>query len=107
MRTSRPSRTWMSGTRDSDSARNAQAAIRAALAKTPRPNPSVRHPRPPHFKPGQPLEVQLTVDGASEVKFFYRHVEQAETYDTGTLNDSSGEFRGEIPSEYTKADYPI
>jgi len=89
------------------SSKDAGPAIKAALATVRRADSAGHHSPPAHFSPGQPIRVEVATSGPAEVKLFYRHVDQAELYESIPLSGTGDRYSGEIPAEYTKTDYPV
>lgn len=68
----------------------------------------LQHQVPGSYVPGDDLTV--SVSGAEQiagVRLRYRHVNQAEQWETIDLIADSGEFTGVIPADYTKSTYPL
>ena len=63
------------------------------------------------FTPGQPLEVAIAVPrGAKEklsVRLYYRHVNQAERYQSAEMVVQGNNLKCAIPAAYTNSDYPL
>ena len=84
--------------------------VRDVLGQPKRPAPSCRHSPPARFTAGSPLDITLTVQPASkipEVVLYYRHANQAETWERQDMRSEGSVFRGAIPGAYTKSDYPL
>ena len=89
---------------------SARAAVLEALGRPKRVSAAVRHTPPPHFKPGQPLEVEFSVDRAvklSGARLYYRHVTQAERWQSAEMEGSGGRHKGTVPGAYTESPYPL
>lgn len=85
-----------------------QAAVRDTLGRWQRPTVAVRHVTPPHFKRGQALEIELTHDGKLlSIAMFYRHVTQAERFETIAMTMHGKRGRAVIPATYTDSPYPL
>jgi hypothetical protein len=78
------------------------AAIAEVLSRRSRPQTAVRHTPPASFRPKQPLSLKATAD-ASSGKLYYRHVNQAERWQTIDLKDGAAT----IPASYTDSPYPL
>lgn len=79
-----------------------RAAVAAALAARPeRPSLSVRHTAPATFTPKQPLTLKASCDATG--KLYYRHVDQAERWQSADLKDGAAS----IPAAYTDSPYPL
>lgn len=84
-----------------------RAAVTEALRRSKRPNVSGRHAPPARFQPGQPLPIEAAFEKASSVRLYYRHVDQAERYESAEMQGRDNVFRAEIPAVYTQTDYPL
>jgi hypothetical protein len=83
-------------------------AIDAALGRPVRPQLAAKHNTPAMFRPGQPLAIELRLDEpADSVHLYYRHVNQAERYQTVAMEGAGGKRTATIPSAYTDSAYPI
>lgn len=87
----------------------AEQALKIALAKPVRPTISAQHTPAGEFRSGQPLSVALHCKAAmpKRVTLHYRHVNQAETWQSVELKLNGGDFAGEIPAQYTAKRYPL
>lgn len=90
-----------------DRRRMIAAAVHEVLSPGPRPNFPVRHDSPQTFRPGDPIRIELTVTGEPSVKFFYRHVNQAESFVIQPMQLQAGRHVAEIPIDYTRSPYPL
>jgi hypothetical protein len=86
--------------------------VAAAVAEVlRRPNRAVvkcRHQPPPRFRRKETLPVQITVlTKARSVRMYYRHVNQAERFESVEMEPQSGTFRATIPAAYTDSPYPL
>jgi hypothetical protein len=95
------------------SAQNVQRAIRCATGRPTRPSVDCSHTPPPSFHVGLPLSLALLVPGESaqgapnSVYLHYRHVDQAERWQTAEMQAEHGKYRGEIPATYTQTAYSL
>jgi hypothetical protein len=86
---------------------------RALSGKLARPNVSVRHVPPEHFRRGRPLTVSLATPlGSTEARsisarMFYRHTNQAEEFRSEVMQLQSATFQATIPATYTDSPYPL
>jgi rhodanese-related sulfurtransferase len=74
------------------------------------PAPALRHSPSAHFIPGEPLHITFAVERATSLasaRLLYRHVDQAEEYQSIDLTEQSGELRAAIPAAYTASNYPL
>lgn len=91
------------------SAEHAQAALRRALARPQAPPGGARHTAPAHFRPGEPLAIELSLEKGDgrEVLLHYRHVNQAERWRSERMTPGDNRYRAEIASAYTNSPYPL
>jgi hypothetical protein len=86
------------------------AAIHELLSAAAGPAPSVRHSPPKSFIPGKPLRIAIAVDRQPPrvpVRLFYRHVNQAEEYDSVELTEQGAELHAVVPAVYTASQYAL
>lgn len=88
--------------------------VSAGLKPTPtRPHVTCAHTLPAPFRRGQPLTIEAAFgspDGAARpvsVHLHYRHVNQAERYETTAMQGEGSRFRAEIAGQYTDTPYPL
>lgn len=87
-----------------------RSMIHELLSDHAGPAPKLRHSPPEHFTPGKPLRIAIVVEGNTPlvpVRLFYRHVNQAEEYDSVGLSQQGAELRADIPAAYTASEYPL
>jgi hypothetical protein len=92
------------------SAERADAAIKAVLGRPRRASLSCRHQAPAKFRPGQPLGIELSVERGSKpvsARLYYRHVTQAERYESAEMQLRDGRYHATIPAGYTDSQYPL
>jgi hypothetical protein len=97
-----------------DSARPAQPggpaarAIAEVLSPPHRPPVAGRHtPRSP-FQAGRAVAVEFTAEkDYASVQLYYRHVNQAERWQSKAMQSNGRMWRASIPSEYTQGPYPL
>jgi len=93
------------GTADDDRVR---AAVAEALGRPRRVLARCRHVPPPRFKRKEALPVQIAVASrARSVRLYYRHVNQAERFESVDMEARAGTFRATIPATYTDSVYPL
>ncbi len=87
----------------------ARRAFKMATAEPTRPVPAVQHTPEGKFHSGRPLVVTLDCGAASlhGVRLHYRHVNQAERWQSFELVRAGASFQGEIPAAYTARRYPL
>jgi hypothetical protein len=78
-------------------------ALRMAIAKPVRPALAARHTPAARFRSGEALPVSLRCGPAAprRVVLHYRHVNQAERWQSMELARSGDAFQGEVPAAYT------
>ncbi len=91
---------------------NTEWAIQAAVGRPHRISFTCSHTPPSAFHPGQPLSLSLLADttahsGPSSVKLQYRHVDQAERWQTVEMELDHKGYKASIPAEYTNSAYPL
>jgi len=85
-----------------------EAVIRQIFAPSPRPYIACLHNPAETFQPGSPLPIAIEVDGpVSAVRLVYRHVNQAEYYETVEMKQVDGKYRAEIPVNYSQSEYAL
>src|SRR5437879_1700415 len=86
-----------------------RVAVREALGNPDRPSIQIRHSPPSTFVPGQSCEIVLSVTSTqlSGIRLYYRHVNQAERYQTLDMLVEGGTYRATIPGTYTASKYPL
>jgi len=92
------------------------ALLVAGVLKPPaRWQPTCAHTPAAHFEPGQPLSLWLNVAEAGDgtlvaqphALLHYRHVNQAEAWQTADMGWQGESCFGAIPSAYTRSPYPL
>ena len=87
---------------------NVSVAIQEALGRPNRESTLCRHDQPAHFKTGEPLDLELSVErSVDSVRLYYRHVNHAERFVTVEMEKTGNSFRTSIPAHYTNTVYPI
>ena len=87
-----------------------QAAIAEASARARRMPAACRHTAPASFRPGQPLDLEISMPPGhrpSEVHLHYRHVNHAERFQTAAMKASGNRYRASIASEYADSPFPL
>jgi len=97
----------LSGAKDESEA--SRAAIQEALGRPDRPSIEIRHTPPSTFVPGQACEIVVSVGSTqrSGIRLYYRHINQAERYQTADMLVEGGTYRATIPGTYTASKYPL
>jgi hypothetical protein len=84
------------------------AAIQEVLGHPHRVVPAGRHDAPAKFRAGEPLELMLSLPkGATFVRLYYRHVNQAERYRTVQMEVRGSAYHATISGDYTKTEFPL
>jgi len=66
------------------------------------------HTQPGDFTPGQPVPLEVSTTAAVDrVLLNYRHVNQAEHWESTEMERSDQGFRAEIPGDYSDSSYPL
>ena len=95
-------------TKSGDPEENVRLAIQTALGRPRRATAACQHTQPKQFQPGQPLEIEMSLDKDSvSVRLFYRHVNQAERYEILEMQSQGNLYQTVIPAAYTNSAYPI
>jgi hypothetical protein len=86
----------------------ARPAIAEALAHPRRTPATARHTPPSQFKPSQPLDLEIAVERKlASARLYYRHVNQAERYQSAEMKADANRYRAIIPAAYTDSPYPL
>ncbi len=89
-------------------AANLVAATRYATSRLAMPAISCAHTRPDKYMKGQALPLAMTANkNTASVRLWYRHVNQAERYQSVDMTREGNNYRAEIPASYTGTSYPI
>jgi hypothetical protein len=85
-----------------------QAAIAEALGRPMRAEIACTHAAPARFRPGQVIELEIApAKKVAGVRLFYRHVTQAERFESVAMKDAGSRWRAVVPGGYTAGVYPI
>jgi hypothetical protein len=85
-----------------------RAAVAEALGRPQREVSRFRHQPPTRFRRNEAVPVRIAVLGkAATVRLCYRHVNQAERWESAEMQLQSGIYRGSIPAAYTEAHFPL
>ncbi len=86
----------------------AVSAIKEALGRPERAKLRCDHNPPSHLIAGQAIDLAITVPPESaSVRLFYRHVDQAERFETIDMQAQDRTYRASIPAAYVDSDYPL
>jgi hypothetical protein len=84
------------------------AAIAEALGRPRRDIARCRHQPPPRFRRREALAVQIAIPRpVASVRLYYRHVNQAERFESVEMERHADTYRASIPATYTDAPYPL
>ncbi len=92
------------------SPQRAQAPIQVILGRPKHASLACDHRPATRFRPGQPLDIRLSVEKGSKpvsARLYYRHVTQAERYESIEMKSSEGHYGATIPAAYTDSPYPL
>ncbi len=85
-----------------------RSAIQQALGHPHRAAHPYRHTPPAGFSPGHALEIELAMEKpAASVRLYYRHVDQAERFESREMDAHNNRYRATIPDTYTDSPYPL
>ncbi len=83
-------------------------AIQEALNRPARVSTACHHLQPGHFKAGEPLELELSIEKkVVSARLYYRHVNHAERYNLIEMQLTGNGYRAIIPADYTNTQYPL
>jgi hypothetical protein len=87
----------------------AERALKLASAKPARLTVTVKHTAPGKSPPGKALVISVNVASPvpHRVTLHYRHVNQAERWQSVELKSNGSTFAGEIPGDYTAKRWPL
>jgi hypothetical protein len=85
-----------------------RSAIQTALGR-PQPRPAGGdHRQQDQFRAGEPLNIHLSFDKLPRTaRLFYRHVNQAERYESVEMQVVGKRYEATIPGDYTNSPYPL
>jgi hypothetical protein len=87
---------------------NVRLAIQEAMGRPKRPFAVCRHIQPKHFKRGESLDLEVSIEKAiASVRLYYRHVNHAERYETVEMQQIGKSYHAVIPADYTNSQYPL
>lgn len=87
----------------------ADEAIAAALGRPRRAPVACEHNPPSRYQPNRPVELSISASrpALSWARLYYRHVNQAERYQTALMEVQGSTYRAIIPAGYTDSPYPL
>ncbi len=83
------------------------AAMKKVLEPVSRAAVRAQHEAPVRFVRGEALELTVQADSASAVNLHYRHVNQAENYETLAMDRRDGKYAASVPASYTQTEFPL
>ena len=86
------------------------AAIAEVLRRPRRESAACNHRPPAGFRPKEAVEIAITVEKGRKLqsaRLYYRHVNQAERYQTAEMEARGDGYRANISAEYTDSPYPL
>jgi hypothetical protein len=89
---------------------HAQRAVQEALGRPRRASATCVHTSPSSLTPGKPLEITVSVNETAEpvsARLWYRHVDQAERYQSVQMQPNGSEYKAAIPADYTASKFPM
>ena len=84
-----------------------KAAIAEATGRPQRPSAAMRHRVPGRFERKQPLVLELSGPVQASVRLYYRHVNQAERWQSAVMDRKGAAYVAAIPGAYTDSPYPL
>jgi len=91
-----------------DSVPAVRAAIAEVIGRPRRATATCRHTPPAKFQPSQALALEISVDRKlASARLYYRHVNQAERYQTAEMQAADNRYRAAIPAAYTDSPFPL
>jgi hypothetical protein len=87
---------------------NVKYAIQEVMGRPKRESIVCRHIQPIHFKAGQQLNLELSIEEKIiSARLYYRHVNHAERFESVEMQPIGKNFQAAIPSDYTNSQYPL
>jgi hypothetical protein len=84
-----------------------KAAIAQATGRPQRPSLAMHHRPSDRFRRGQALALELTGPVLASARLHYRHVNQAERWQSAVMDRKGSAYVAAIPSEYTDSPFPL
>ncbi|WP_345271419.1 hypothetical protein [Nibrella viscosa] len=86
----------------------ARLAVQEALGRPRQRVISCTHTPPLSYQVGQPIDVELSFEKMpAAARLYYRHVNQAERYESVDMQVVGQRYRATIPAAYTNSPYPL
>ena len=83
------------------------AAIAETTGRPQRPSAAMRHRVPERFMPKQPVPLELTCPVLASARLHYRHVNQAERWQSAVMDRKGTAYYAVIPGAYTDSPYAL
>jgi hypothetical protein len=84
-----------------------KAAIAEAVGRPRRPSVAMRHRTPDGFRRKQALTLELMGPVLASARLHYRHVNQAERWQSAVMDRKGAAYVASIPADYTDSPYPL
>jgi hypothetical protein len=86
-----------------------KAAVAEALGRQAPLTAAVRHQPPARFEHGKALALELELPGSAlhSARLYYRHVNQAERWQSAAMERKGASYAATIPGDYTATPYPL
>jgi hypothetical protein len=84
-----------------------KAAIAEATGRPQRPSAAIGHHAPGRFQRKQPLALELTGPELASARLHYRHINQAERWQSAAVDRKGPAYVAAIPGAYTDSPYPL
>jgi hypothetical protein len=86
-------------------------SLRDLTLPSKRGSVNLQHTNPSSFAPGEPLEITAVAPPLGPrglaIRLYYRHVDQAERYQSADMQANANHFSATIPAGYTNSEYPL
>lgn len=84
------------------------AAIGEAMGRPQRLAGGCTHQPPARFQPNHALELAIRAEGKiASARLYYRHVNQAERFESAAMQGADGRYTAAIPAAYTGTQFPL
>ena len=82
--------------------------LTGCLGRPKRDSAICHHERPKHFKVGEPIKIEISIEKTIEsVLLYYRHVNHAERFNAVEMQRTDKSYWATIPANYTDTLYPL
>jgi hypothetical protein len=86
------------------------AAVAEVVDMPYRPSAACRHQPPPSFRPKEAVPITIALENGGKLasaRLYYRHVNQAERFQTVEMEERENTYRASIPAAYTDSPHPL